>query len=381
MKRLAFFALLTLCVASTGAMAASSRMLRGDGLTLRLPPGWHGLTGPAGLQAGDFRLPRPARSSADLVHVRRGHVHLVVWNYGPWDEYRPHVHDTRTPLVLHKRNLTRGIEGFGSNDAYVLRTARVEGEMLEIIADLGPKPLAPDALRKANSVLARLRVLPPSVLRPQGGRLASDGVAVRLLPGWSGHMEIPAERYGARLVLRAASNSVHVELLEITAADPAPHLDLPIAFTRRDGFRRRSVVIAHRAFSTGGRSFDLSVTVPSASDLPKANRFLATLTVAPRPWTFRSCDLSLRLPGTWRAAIRPRRSCYPILKLRGPGVRLVLRELRSDEHATGRILRRARRRFLVEATPASARTRADAILSTLRVRPRSCVIHSCDPQP
>ena len=109
----------------------------------------------------------------------------------------------------------------------------------------------------------------------------------------------------------------------------------------------------------------------TAGDLPEANRLLATLTVAPRPWTFRSCDLSLHLPGTWRVAVRPRSGCYPVLKLRGPHVLVVLTELRPGERATGRVLRRAGRRFRVEVTPASARMRANAVLATLRAKRRS----------
>ena len=78
--------------------------------------------------------------------------------------------------------------------------------------------------------------------------------------------------------------------------------------------------VARRVFFTGGRSFDLSTAAPSTGDLREANRFLATLRVAPRPWTFESCDLWLRLPGTWHVAVRPRSGCYPVLELRGPGV-------------------------------------------------------------
>lgn len=358
-------------VGAAGASASSTRTLRGNGVTLSLPAGWHGLVGPAGVQAADFPLPRRARSSADVVRVPRGRVHLIIWNYGPWDEYRPHVHDTHTPLVLRRRDLIRAIEGFGANDAYVGRTASVDGELLEVIADLGPKPLALRILRKANAVLGTLHLLPPRVVRSRNGRLATDGVTMRLLPGWSGHLEIPAEHYGARFVLRATHDDLHVELLEIVAAGPVPHLDLPIAFTKRDLFPRGSLVYAHRAFSTGGRSFDLSVAARSAGDLREADRFLATLTVAPRAWTFHSCDLTLRLPGTWRVAVRPRSGCYPVLKLRGPHVLVTLTELRPGEPGSGRILRRAGRRFRIEVTPAAASASANAVLSTLRAKRRS----------
>jgi len=370
-KRVALLAVVTL-VAVTGAGASPTRTLRGDGLTLSLPAGWHGLVGPGGVQAADFPLGPRVRSSPELARVPRGHMHLIVWNGGPWMVYLPSSRPARAPLVLRRRDLSGPFEGFPAGDAYALRTARLGGDMLEVLADLGPKPVRPSALRKANAVLATLRVLPPKVVRPQNGRLTSDGVSVRLPSGWSGRMEIPADRYGARLVLRAARTAVHVELLENAGTDSLRrHLDLPIVLTSRDAVRRDSLVFAHRAFSTGGRGFELSVTVRSASDLREANRLLARLAVAPRPWTFRSCDLSLRLPGTWRAAVKPRGGCYPVLKLSGPGVRVVLTELRPGERATGRVLREAGRRFRVEVNPASARARADAVLATLRAKPRS----------
>jgi hypothetical protein len=369
-KRVAYLAAVIL-VAATGAGAMSARSLRGNGMTLSLPSAWHGVVGPAGLQAADFPLPRRARSSADVVRVSRGHVHLIVWNNGPWVEYRPHVHSAHAPLVLRKRDLSGPFEGFPTQDAYALRTARLGGDMLEVLADLGPKPLASTALRRVNAVLATLRVLPPRVVRPRSRRLVSDGVALRLVAGWSARMEIPAEHYGGRLVLRAAHGDVHLELVEIGAADSARHVDLPIVLTSRDAIHRGSLTFAHRVFSTGGRSFELDVTTRSAGDLRSANPLLATMTVKPRPWMFRSCDLSLRLPGTWSVAVRPRSGCYPVLKLRGPHVLVVLTELQPGARASGRILRRAGRRFRVAVTPASARTRADAVLSTLRARRRS----------
>lgn len=370
MKRIAFLAALML-VTATGASAGSGRTLGGQGLTLSLPAGWHGLAGPGGVQAADFPLPRRARSSASLVRVPRGHIHLIVWNYGPWVVYLPHHRDMRPPLVLRRRDLTRAIEGFAAGDTYVLRTARIHGETVEVIADLGPKPFAPPALRRANSVLATLHVLPPRVLRPRRGRLASGGVAVRLPGGWSGHIEIPHGLAGERLVLRATHGDLHLELVEYTQTASSRHTGLPIVLTSRDAIHHDSLTFAHRVFSTGGRSFELEVTARSAGELREANPLLATLAVTPRPWTFRSCDLSLRLPGTWRAAIRPRSGCYPVLKLRGPGVLVALTELRPGEHASGRILRRSGRRFRVEVTPGSALGRADAVLATLRAGPRS----------
>lgn len=369
MKRVAFLAAV-IAVAATGASASSTRTLRGDGVTLSLPAGWHGLVGSAGVQAADFPIPARARSSANLVRVRRGHMHLIVWNYGPSVPYLPHSHPARPPLALTRRNLYGEPEGFPAADVYARRTARVSGEMLEILADLGPKPLAPDALRKVNGVLATLRVLPARVLRPRHGRLAADGVSVHLLPGWSGRMEIPADRYGARLVLRAAHGDVHVTLLEYAESyGSGRHLALPVVLTSRDILRRPPKPLARLVFSNGGRSFDLTATDRSPQNLREANRLLATLAVASRGWTFRCCDLALRLPGTWRAALRPR--LYPVLKLRGPGVLVVLTELRPGERASGRILRRAGRRFRIEVTPAPARARADAVLATLHAKSRS----------
>jgi hypothetical protein len=149
------------------------------------------------------------------------------------------------------------------------------------------------------------------------------------------------------------------------------HLDLPVVLTRRNVLHGSLPPLARRVFSTGGRSFDLSVTVPSTGDLPEANRLLATLRVSPRAWTFRSCNLTLRLPGSWRVAVRPRSGCYPVLTLREHGAVVVITELRPGERATGRILRRNGRRFHVEITPSSARTRANTVLATLRAERRS----------
>lgn len=371
MTRVPLLVLLAL-VAVSGANAASSHTIRGNGVTLSLPAGWYGLVGRAGVQAADFPLPQRARSSADLVQVRRGHVHLVVFNYGPRVPYLPFYRAARTPLKIRLRDLLRGgLEGFGSADTYGIRNATLGGQMLEVVADLGPKPFRRSSLRKVNGVLETLRVLPPRVLLPQHGRLEADGVSLRLLQGWSGRVEIPAERYGARVVLRAARGDLRLILLETTEAPTGDHVSLPLFLTTRNVIHRYSPPLARRVFSNGGRVFDLSVTVPSPGALREANRLLSTLRVAPRPWTFRSCDLTLRLPGTWRAGIRPRSGCFPLLKLRGPGALVVLSELRSGEQASGRILRRAHRRFEIEVVPRSARARADAVLATLRAEPRS----------
>jgi hypothetical protein len=369
-KRFALPALVALVAVAT-ASASSGQTLRGDGVRLSLPRGWHGLLGPGGVQAADFPLPRRARDSASLVRVRRGHVQLIVWNYGPWSVYLPRARTGRPPLAFRRRDVSQtGFEGFPAGHFFARRSMRLGGDELQLLADLGPGPLVPSAVRRVNAVLATLRVLPPKLLRPQAGRLAADGVAVRVPSGWSGHMEIPAGHYGARLVLRAARDGVHLELLEVATTDPPPHADLPLVLTSRNVSHRSSLAFAHRVFSTGGHSFVLNVTARSLN-LHEVNRFLATLAVVPRSWTFRSCDLTLRLPGSWSAAIRPRNGCYPVLKLRGPGAVVVLTELRAGERANGRIIRRAGRRFEVDVTPASARRATDRILATLRAEPRS----------
>jgi hypothetical protein len=128
--------------------------------------------------------------------------------------------------------------------------------------------------------------------------------------------------------------------------------------------------IARRVFSTAGRGFDISAVLPTAAALAEVNRLLTALTAVPRPWTFRSCNLSLRLPGTWRAAINPRSGCYPVITLHVPGVEVVLTELRRGGAASGHPLLRSGRRFSVEVTPNAAERKADAILATLQARPR-----------
>jgi hypothetical protein len=357
--------LLFACADSASARRAST--LDGYGLSVTLAPGWHGLAGPGQLQAADFPLARDVLDSAERAHVPRGHVHLIVWDYGPAVPYLSFP-PARGPLALGRSDITAGpLEGFPASDVYAVRSVLLGGEQLEFVADFGPKPLAANSLQKVNRVLGTLRVQPPRVLLPHGGRLASDGVALRLLPGWSGRIEIPANQAGAQLVLRARRGDVQVVLLQL-AEVVGRHAELPIILTAKNILHRHA--IARRVFSTAGRSFDLSVTVPSPGDLAQANRLLKTLTAEPRPWTFRGCDLSLRLPGTWRAAINPRSGCYPVITLRAPGVRVFLTELRAKERANGRVLRESGRRFRVTITPPSAKRSADAVLATLRATAR-----------
>jgi hypothetical protein len=138
-------------------------------------------------------------------------------------------------------------------------------------------------------------------------------------------------------------------------------------------FRRRGLTFARRVFSTAGRSFDLSVALPSLAALGKTNELLRMLTARPRRWRFRSCGLTLRLPGTWRAAVNPRSGCYPILTLSGPRLRVILTELRPGEPAHGRVLARSGRRFAVDVEPPAARQTAHAVLANLRAKRRSRV--------
>lgn len=358
-------------LASGWGSAPGSHALSGPGLSVTLPRGWHGLAGPGQLQVADFPLSRRVLISPELARVGRSHVHLIVWDYGPSVPYLAGTFvQARPPLVLQRRDLSSGpLEGFPAGDAYAVRTVAVGGEMLELVADLGPRPLAPDSFRRLNRVLATLRVRPPRVVRARNGRLDADGVALRLPAGWSGRIEIPADQHGAQLVLRARSGRIRLVLLQIPGVAGA-HAELPVALTRKNVIRHRGLRVARRVFSTAGRSFDLSVTIPSPAALTEANRLLRTLTAVPRPWTLRSCNLSLRVPGTWRAAVRPRSGCYPIITLHGPGVRLILTELRATEPAHGRVLVRSGRRFEITITPSSATPGADAVLARLRAQRR-----------
>jgi hypothetical protein len=358
-----------LLVACTGsASARSTSTLDGYGLSLTLARGWHGVADPGQLQAADFPLARAVLDSPERAHVPRGHVHLIVRDYGPEVPYLD-FQPAQTPLVLGRRDITAGMEGFPTDDVYAVRSVLLGGEQLQIVADLGPKPLAANSLQKLKRVLGTLRVQPPRVLLPHHGRLASGGVALRLLPGWSGRIEIPANQAGAQLDLIAQRGDIHLVLLQLPTVEGS-HANLPITLTAKDILHRHSTAIARRVFSTAGRSFDLSVTLPTPGDLAQANRLLKSLTAEPRPWAFHSCDLSLRLPGTWRAAINPRSGCYPVITLRAAGVRVVLTELRTHEQASGRVLRESGRRFRVEITPPSAKRSADAVLSTLQAAAR-----------
>ena len=299
-------------------------------------------------------------------------MHLIVWDYGRSVPYLTgNFTPIRLPLALGRRDLSSGpLEGFSSHDRYAVRSVLIGGEMLEVIADLGPKPLAANSFARANQVLATLHVQPPRLVRAHNGRVEFDGVALRLPPGWSGRIEIPADPRAGQFVLRADHGGIHLVLLQLGGGGGGAHADLPIVLATKNTFRHRGMTIARRVFSTAGRSFDLSVALPSPAALGETNRMLRTLTAKPRPWTFRSCDLTLRLPGTWRAAINPPSGCYPILTLSGPRLHVILTELRSGEPAHGRVLARAGRRFEVDVQPPAARQTADAVLTSLRAKRR-----------
>src|SRR3954451_4985017 len=142
MARFASLAVVLLLFACSGAAnARRASTLDGYGLSLTLARGWHGLASPGQLQAADFPLARDVLDSAERAHAPRGHVHLIVWDYGPAVPYLSFP-PARAPLALGRRDLTAGpVEGFPASDAYAVRSVLLGGEQLELVADLGPKPL------------------------------------------------------------------------------------------------------------------------------------------------------------------------------------------------------------------------------------------------
>src|SRR5439155_16372661 len=137
-----------------------------------------------------------AIGAPELARVRRGHVHLIVWDYGPSVPYLAgNFRPIRPPLALRRSDLTPApLEGFPAEDTYAIRTVLLGGEQIEVVADLGPRPFALRRLSDLNRLLRTLRVRPPRVLLPRHGQLRWDGVALRLLPGWSGRIELPANQ-------------------------------------------------------------------------------------------------------------------------------------------------------------------------------------------
>jgi hypothetical protein len=154
------------CASSVGARPAAR--LDGYGISLTLPRGWHGLAAPGQLQAADFPLPRSVLGSAERARVPRGHVHLIVWDYGPSVPYLvANFPPARAPLTLRRRELSSApVEGFAASDAYAVRSVAIGGELVEVVADLGPKPLAATSLTRVNRLLATLRCSPRASCTP-----------------------------------------------------------------------------------------------------------------------------------------------------------------------------------------------------------------------
>jgi hypothetical protein len=268
MKRIAVLAgaavLVTACSGSHG------KTLGGPGVSLTLPKGWYGVSGPGQLQAADFPLTRSVLASAERAHVRRGHVHVIVWDYGPKVPYLAGGHPSlRGPLVL--RGMSGPFEGFPLGHAFAGRSATVNGEVLQVLVDLGPKPVAATRLRDVNRVLRTLRVPAPRIVRPHDGVLRSDGISLWLPSGWRGRIEIPRSRFATRLVLRARNDDTHLTLLELPRSFRGQELRLPVTL------RPVNAHFARRVFSTSGRSFDVSAVYSSPGGLEQANRLISGL--------------------------------------------------------------------------------------------------------
>jgi hypothetical protein len=268
MKRIALLA--GSAVLAAGCSGSHGKTLGGPGVTLSLPHGWYGVSAPGQLQAADFPLSRRVLASAERAHVRRGHVHLVLWDYGPQVPGLAGDHpNLRGPLVLLR--VGRPFEGFPQGHAYAERTATINGEVLQALADLGPKSGAAMRLRDVNRVLRTLHVPSPRVLRPHLGVLSADRLSLRLLPGWSGRIEIPPAKFATRLVLRARTGQTRLTLLELPRSLRGQQRSLPVTL------RRFSAHFARRVFSIRGRSFDISAVFASRSGLEQANRLLTGL--------------------------------------------------------------------------------------------------------
>jgi hypothetical protein len=348
-----------------GCSSHRSRALSSPGLTLSLPSGWHGVEGPGQLQAADFPLSSSVLSSAARAHVERGHVHLIVWDNGPAiTNLGRNQSSASGPLRFRQGDLSTAIEGFPLDHAFAFREINFRGELLEVVADLGPKPLAPGRLREANRVLASLSVTPPRVIRPRGGILERDGVALRLLPGWDGWIEVPASHIAANFVFVANRGATRVVLSDEHPVFPEHQAGLPLRLSRYSDGQ------GHRLALVDGHGIEASATFSSESGFAEAERLLATLRIDPQPWTLSLCDFSLRVPGLWKAGVRRRGGCYLVVTLRADGMRAVLQELRPSERGTGRVITRAGRRFLVQVTPSDRRAAADAVVETLRAKPR-----------
>jgi hypothetical protein len=257
-------------VLAAGCSGSHNRTLGGPGVTLSLPHGWYGVSAPGQLQAADFPLARSVLASAGRARVRRGHVHVIVWDYGPAVPHLAGNHpNLRGPLVL--RGMSGPFEGFPFQHAFAGRSATINGEVLQVLVDLGPKPVGKARLQDVNRVLRSLRVPTPRVLHPRDGVLSSDGVSLRLLRGWSGRIEIPPARFATRLVLRARKGDTRVTLLELPRSFRGQPRRLPVTL------RQLSAGFARRVFSTRGRSFDISAVFTSSRGFAETNRLLAGL--------------------------------------------------------------------------------------------------------
>jgi len=257
---------------AAGCSSSHERTLSGSGLSLSLPGGWYGVTGPGQLQAANFPLGRSVLASAERAHVRSGQVHLIIRAYGPVVPYlaggEPGL---RGRATLRSRDLTGPFEGFPGGHAFAERSLTVNGQALQALADLGPKPAGPARLREVNRVLRTLQVASSRIVRPHDGVLAAKGVSLRLLPGWSGRIEIPAATFAASLVVRARRGSTRLTLLELPPSLRSGRLQLPVAL------QRVGTHFGRRVFSTEGRSFDVSAVFASPRGLTAANRLLAGL--------------------------------------------------------------------------------------------------------
>ena len=259
---------------AVGCSGSHARTLGGYGISISLPHGWYGVAAPGQLQAADFPLSRSVLSSAERAHVRRGHVHVIVWDYGPAVSYLArHNPPARPPLVFRRRDLSGPFEGFPFDHAFAIRSANLDGEIVEVLADLGPKPLAAARLWDANRIASSLVVRPARVLHAHEGVLARDGVSLRLPPGWSGRIEIPPSAYFVRFVLRARHGHTRLALLELAHPVGAKRVGLPLILVRRTKTFARSVVMA------AGRTFDASAVSPSPAGLADAQRVLSRLRV------------------------------------------------------------------------------------------------------
>src|SRR5471030_1568673 len=103
MRRFAPLVAGLLLVACTG----SASTLDSYGLSVTLAPGWQGLADPGQLQAADFPLARAVLDSPERARVRRGHVNLIVWDYGPAVPYLSFP-PGRAPLMLGRHDITAG---------------------------------------------------------------------------------------------------------------------------------------------------------------------------------------------------------------------------------------------------------------------------------